>query len=280
MMTAYLERHTTAVIRNTAALIAFLMLSPVASARSFLGGSYDGYNGAAAGVQVGYPAAINLTATNVTPSNAYLNGMLVSTGTAETTAIVYWGPTDGGTNKESWTNISNFGVCAENVTLSTNVGVNPNATYFYRFYGSNSVGEGWAGSSASMMTPGVPVLTTGSGAAPVSLAAARLNGELTAGGTSAVTVYSGTDSNIWTRTNSLGTLSLGAFNLTVTNLLPGTVYYYRCYGTNTYGEGWSTVARFTTTVSFAVFFGGPYDGYGQYAESIRMGSPGTIFILL
>lgn len=275
-MMAFLEKRKEAGVRDAAVLVAFLLLCSSASARSFGGGGYDGYDGAGAAAQVGYPAAINLAATNVTPANACLNGMLVSTGTAATIAIAFWGPTDGGTNKGNWTNTANFDVCAENVTLSTNVGVNPNTTYYYRFYASNTVGEGWAGSSASILTPGPPVLTTGIGAAPVSITTARLNGELMAGGTAAVTICYGTDSNNWTRTNTLGTLSLGAFNLTVTNLQPGTVYYYRVYGTNAYGESWSAVDGFTTTVAFAMFYGGNYDGYDRMETRGSLGAPSVV----
>ena len=230
------------------------------------GGGYDGYDRSSAPSAIGYPQANNAGgATNITASSAWLNGMLVATGSAETVVYVYWGTTNGGTNKASWEAWTNFGVCIEEQALTTNVSVNPNTPYYYRFYATNAVGdEGWASVSASFLSAGPPILNTGVSAAPLSFATATLNGNLTAGVSATVSVFWGQNTNAWIGTNSLGTRSQGAFQTPVSGLSPGTLYYYRCYGTNVYGEGWSDILAFTTrVVSVARVYGGNYDGYDR-----------------
>lgn len=251
-------------------------------AQSYLGGSYDGYGNYRMSAQVGYPAVINLAATNIMTSGAFLNGMLLSTGTADTAVYAYWGMTDGGTNKGSWSNEVNFGGCSEYQTLTTYVALNTNTAYYYRFSATNVAGnEAWADSSASFTTPGPPVVSTGIGAAPVGFSTAGLNGNLVLGGTANVTIYWGANSNAWANTNNVGSLSQGsAVNVAVSGLTPASVYYYRCYGTNSYGEGWSGVTTFSTTVSLGMFYGGSYDGHDQYGVGCFVNSPaGTVFTI-
>jgi len=59
----------------------------------------------------------------------------------------------------------------------------------------------------------------------------------------------GTNALTWANTNYLGTVSTGLVdNAMLSNLLPGTTYHYRFYGTNslTTNHGWSGDASFTT----------------------------------
>ena len=119
------------------------------------GGGYDGYDRMAVPVSIGYPVVNNANgATNVTTNSACLNGMLQATGSAPATVYVYWGTTDGVTNKGNWANTNTFGDGIEGQLFTTNVSVNPNVTYAYRFYATNTAGEdGWASASASFLTP-------------------------------------------------------------------------------------------------------------------------------
>jgi len=248
----------------------------------FGGGGYDGYDLDSARPAIGYPQVSNAGgATNVLATSAWLNGMLLSTGTAESVVYVYWGTSNGVTNKGNWGAWTNFGAGVEWQALTTNVSVNPNTTYYYRFYATNAAGdEGWASDSAVFLTPGTPVLNTGVGAAPVSFATATLNGNLTAGGSATVSVFWGQNTNAWSGTNSLGTRTLGVFGTAVSGLSPVTLYYYRCYGTNASGEGWSDIAAFTTRVlSVARAYGGSYDGYDRFTAQTPMVGvvAGTIF---
>jgi hypothetical protein len=266
--------------RSALAILLFLLLSCPLLAQSYRGGRYDGVDRYAAPCRMGHPVVINLAATNVIPSSVFLNGMLLSTGTADTAVYAYWGTTDGGTNQGSWSNAVDFGVCPECQTLTTNVSVNANTTYFYRFYATNAAGDdAWAVASASLTPPGPPVVGTGMGAMPVGFSSAGLNANLVLGGTATVTIYWGATTNSWANTNSVGSLSQGrAAHVAVSGLTPASVYYYRGYGTNTYGEGWSGVTSFTTTVSLAVSCGGPYDGYDSHRKGCSVSRlAGTVF---
>jgi hypothetical protein len=46
----------------------------------------------------------------------------------------------------------------------------------------------------------------------------------------------------WTHTNTLGTAVIGALTTDVSGLATNTLYYYRYYATNQYGEAWATPA--------------------------------------
>lgn len=216
----------------------------------YRGGGYDGYDrnlaqGAMGCVQVNNAGG----ATNITASSAWLNGMLLATGSAQTVVYVYWGTTDGETNKGSWGARTNFGFCIEGQALTTQVSANSNTLYYYRFYATNAVGEEcWASASASFLTFAPPVLNNGPGASPVGYDTATLNGNLTDCQGADVTIYWGQNSIAWANTNSLGSQPPGPFRVLISGLSPGSGYYYRCYGTNSYGEDWSDIAAFTTRV--------------------------------
>ncbi len=144
--------------------------------------------------------------------------------------------------------------------------------YYYSFYASNAVGEHW--SATTVKTLGPPVLDAGLCAAPVSRTGARLNGALTNGTSADIKIYFGQNTNNWASTNSLGTRVEGTFYVNVSGLTAGSVYYYRCYGTNTYGECWADTIAFTTQVDCAgVFLGGSYDGYDEQFDTLKLGAP-------
>jgi len=232
----------------------------------YVGGSADGYDDVDAAPRIDYPYVQNANgATNITDQSAWMNGILVSTGMTATTVHVYWDTEDDDTNKTTWAYYTNFGVRAEGEALTTNVtGLNPNTTYYYRFYATNENGEFWAEPAASFTTFSQPSVNNGWGAGPISFTTAGLSGNLTGGISADVYIYWGTD-NVgeegWAKTNNLGTLSEGAFHSAISGLSEGGVYYYRCYATNDYGEDWSDVVTVTTLVSFAVWDGGDADGY-------------------
>lgn len=271
--------------RGWVLLAACLLAGPgLAGAAWYGGGSYDGYDRSSTRAAIDYPQVNNARgATNVMATSAWLNGMLLYAGSAPASVYVYWGQTDGGTNRAGWTNELAFGTCTEGQMLTTNLtGLAESATYFYRFCATNTAGEeGWADTSASFSTPSAPAVNTGIGAAPVSYANVTLNGNLTAGVTAAVLVYWGTSTNAWSGTNNLGTRSQGAFVTPVTGLSQGTVYFYRCYCSNGYGDGWSAVASFTTATFTAHFYGGAYDGYDSVsmATALPFVARGSTFLM-
>jgi len=92
----------------------------------------------------GFPFIIDIPATNIQYNQADLCGNLTSTGDTPTYVTLYWGTTDGGTDKESWENTNSFGLRAPGL-LSTNItGLNDATTYYYRYYASNGLGDHWA----------------------------------------------------------------------------------------------------------------------------------------
>jgi hypothetical protein len=95
-------------------------------------------------------------------TTATLNGTVL-TGNPNPQAWIYWGTTDGGTDKGAWNRTTlDRGVQAG--SFSGNVsGLEANRTYYYRCYVSNACGEAWAPASASFTTlaPGVSISDAG-----------------------------------------------------------------------------------------------------------------------
>ena len=182
---------------------------------------------------------------------ATLNGTLARTGTSSSIVSVFWGPTDGGTNKTAWTNEIDFGGQVEGTALSTNLaGLTPGSAYFYRFYGSNTVAERWAVNTTNFSTPAsLPIVSNAvSGATGISLTAATLNGSLISTGTAPtmVSVFWGptdgsTNMTAWANTNAFaGYVGAGSFATNVTFGVSNSYYYYTFYATNAGGEVWAT----------------------------------------
>ena len=69
-----------------------------------------------------------------------LNGRLLMTNQSPTAVYIYWGETDGGTNKGSWSNVESLGTRSGVGTIFT-VGITNltiNTKYYYRAYGTNA----------------------------------------------------------------------------------------------------------------------------------------------
>ena len=198
------------------------------------------------------PTVDNSTgASSVAYFSATLNGTLVKTGTAVSSVSVFWGPTDGGTNKAAWTNTIDFGVQTAGTMFSTNLaGLDPGRSYFYRFYGSNSAAERWATISTNFTTPApLPAISNAAvGATGISLTSATLNGSLVSTGTAPtmVSVFWGpTDGSTnmagWAKTNAFaGYVGVGSFSTNVSLSVSNAYYYYTFYATNAGGETWAT----------------------------------------
>ncbi len=149
----------------------------------FKGGTHDGFSVVRVASIPGHPQIQNaLGATNVTPSSAWLNGMLLHAGgTAQAEVTVYWGISDGGTDPMEWDTPLSLGLVDPFDPLSVQIVIEPGKSYFYRFFASNTLGEtGWAMASATFESPSPAAVSTGAGAA-VGIVAADLNGELTDG---------------------------------------------------------------------------------------------------
>jgi hypothetical protein len=81
-------------------------------------------------------------ASAVLTRTATLNGQ-VTAGWPWPSVSVFWGGTDGGTDKAAWSNEVVVGVTNGAFAVSL-TGLAPDATYYYRCYASNAVGASWA----------------------------------------------------------------------------------------------------------------------------------------
>jgi hypothetical protein len=196
--------------------------------------------------------------------------------------LVYWGKTDGGTNRGAWTDSYEFGAVAEFAPLTHQMAADSGSLYYYRFCATNAAGEeGWAPGSAVFHSFEAPAVSTSEGAG-VSITSAVLNGALT-GGVEAETWldWGGTAAGVEpvaTNVVDLGMRTeegtLGApnpFKVMLDTLSPATTYAYRLRAMNEYGAAASPWVWFTTRPGNYVkvwdpasFSGGWFDGYDRH----------------
>jgi hypothetical protein len=107
------------------------------------------------------PFITTSSATNITPTNAVCRGQLYFPQfDSNTTVIVYYGFTDGGSNTLAWQNSTNIGIFPAGILNATVAGLQPNTNYYFRFYATNAFGISWSASSSSLVTPPPPPFTT------------------------------------------------------------------------------------------------------------------------
>ena len=83
--------------------------------------------------------------------HAVLRGNMLATNGGPTTAIIYWGTTDGGSNAASWANTNVVGVTGLGTFSHTAYGLEFSTSYYFRCFASNSFGTSWATSSISFV---------------------------------------------------------------------------------------------------------------------------------
>jgi hypothetical protein len=199
----------------------------------------------------GAPVILNAAVSNITYGAAFFNGSVLSTGAAPVTAVsVYWGTADGGTNASLWANTNALAGSLWNQgdVVTANIGgLSPNTTYFYTFAANNASGTMFATPSTSFLSVGAPSVVN-AGVVSNNVTLAMLKGQVTSGNpTPAVYVCWGTtdagtsSTSAWQNVTSGGTQA-GVFAVIATNLTTIGPYYYRCYATNTGGEGWAPTA--------------------------------------
>jgi len=104
-------------------------------------------------VQCDVPVIANASATSVLPRSAVLGGNLLATGAAPATVSVYWGGADGGDQPTAWGAKHTFPGDTLAGPVSTNItGLAEGATYYYRFYATNSHGAVWADATSAFLT--------------------------------------------------------------------------------------------------------------------------------
>lgn len=103
-------------------------------------------------IESGLPIVGNNSASNIAKISVDLTGTLFSTGAAPTEVCVFWGTSDGGTDRDAWAHTNSFDTVGEG-NLSTNVtGLSHGTQYYYRFYATNSYGEAWSEPTANFET--------------------------------------------------------------------------------------------------------------------------------
>ena len=198
----------------------------------------------------------NAPATSIQTRAATVGGMVSSTGGDTPELVVYYGPSDGGTNALAWTQKIFVGSSTGSFAQTIG-GLVPNSTYYYTVAAINSAGTAWAAPSMSFTTTTASLATlTNLPAANVSTDSALMSGQVLATGNDApgVTLFYGTSNGgnnpaAWQGSTAVGT-QMGRFAQVLTGLSPNTTYYYTAQGVNAAGAAWGTpVQSFTTPLT-------------------------------
>jgi hypothetical protein len=219
-----------------------------------LTGSFNNYS-AVQTVASALPQVSNVGSQNLKDISADVVGNLITNGTSAATVYLYWATNDCMTNASAWTaggNVRNLGVQANGaIFTNTLTGLASNTTYYWNYSASNSAGTAWSATTGSpwFKTYGPPAVNNGGGATTnIGPYAAALHGMLTNGVSASATIYCGSDTNNWTYTNVIGTVTeaQGIFSTNQTGLARNTTYYYSVLVSNLYGTAQSPVTNFTT----------------------------------
>jgi hypothetical protein len=198
-------------------------------------------------VGAGPPA---LTVENTDPQNieirsATLTGQILTEGGENPAVWIYWGPNDVGMNQTDWEHVESLESQSE--TFSTDIsGLDPNTTYYYRCFAADSDSYDWADSSAEFTTlPGSPSVEN-INVSKTSHGHIMLTGQVTYVGEEIpnVIIYWGENDGAvvaeeWDHYEELGPQS-GQFSTTISGLISGHVYYFRCYAFNSFGGAWAS----------------------------------------
>ncbi|WOO40238.1 DUF6288 domain-containing protein [Rubellicoccus peritrichatus] len=201
------------------------------------------------------PMVDNDPATNISYTNATLNGEIVLTGGEAPVVTLYYGESDGGMLVGGWSySISVDNGNPQSGEFSQMVsGLEPGKSYVFRARAVNSAGEDWSNYAQgfSMLAPTTPTVTN-LPATEVGSSSVTLNGEVTDTGgiPPEVWIFYGTDPNNLDTSVHVdgGNPQSGTFAETISGLLPATRYYYRAYAVNSVGGTWADATGHFDTV--------------------------------
>jgi len=211
-------------------------------------------------VSANYAAGINgsraiyvRSATDITTDSAKINGYLTVNGADVT---VFYGDYDGGTDASFWGFYANLGTLNAGPFSAEISDLWDGIQYFCRVQAVKDGVTNWSDSVVTFTVATPPVIENGD-AKTITTVYARLNGNLvsTNYGATQVKVYVGTadgadDPAGWEKVYNLGICSAGAVEARVSNLQPGTTYYYRFYAENPAGGTWATSSSSFTTAPY------------------------------
>lgn len=198
----------------------------------------------------GSPTVHTLPATDVTTTTARLNGDITSTGSS-TTVWFEWG-TDPNLSTYNTTTSQSVGSSASTQAVSMDLtGLVTGTTYHFRVAASNA--SGTSRGAILSFTPGVKPAVDTLSATSVTDNSAVLNGTVIPNGLPATAWFEwGRDSNLATysatASQSVGSGTVGqTVSATLTDLLPGTHYYFRVAASNSAGTQRGAILGFITT---------------------------------
>jgi hypothetical protein len=192
-------------------------------------------------------------ATNLSPGIAQLRGTLTN-GPAD--VRLYWGTTDGGTNKGNWANTNLLASTGSGAFSSNASNLLYGLAYHYRGYASNQYGTAWAPATTNFTTLRPASSLANSAATGITTNAAALNATL--GCTGAVynvvafwnTIDGGTNAALWANSAYVGSRTnvvSSSLSVSATGLAPNTPYFFTFRATNSLDTLWATnVQSFTT----------------------------------
>lgn len=237
------------------------------------------------------PSVENLPATDVFADQAILRARMTDTGGDDSVDIRFaWGLSDGGTNATAWDTLCVSGTATTNEFFAELNGLSAGTAYYYRALGINRAGTNWATSTASFSTTPVTLPAIYRlWATDISLAGAKLNGELANTGGEAPEVHivwgnenSGTNAAVWDHDVNLGVRGEDEFYTYISGLMANTTYYFAAYASNSAGRVWKAAEQFTTpgtdliiTEFMADNSTVLADGYGAYSDWIEIHNPAS-----
>jgi len=218
-------------------------------------------------------------ASNVTANAALLTGNAASTGAAPTQVYVCVNTnSDAGTSSTGdWDIVEYVGTVPPAIQSITIDGLTPSTIYYFRFYAFNIHGGVWSESATSFTTlPPEPIVNNADGASNVTAVSAMLTGYMVSTGNAPSQAFilwgeENKETNRWTWEHEIrfDDCSVGLFTTNVT-IASNTLYFYRCYATNVYADGWASSSE---------RFGFPYPGSVPFKETFETNPPGMAGLL-
>lgn len=236
-------------------------------------------------LEITAPTLTQDAASNIGPTTVTLSGDITDDGNETPFVLVYFGLTDEGTTAANWDEVYNVTQDSSGAFSIDIVGLPADTEHFFRFYAENSIGGTWGSVTLDFTTSptGKPTVVN-LPATEIGAHQARIHGEVTDVGSEnpTVTVYWGTDDGgaipaNWDNAASFG-VQTGEFDVLLTTLEVATIYYYRAYATNAFGNDWANSSQSFSTLLVEPISPDPNDkidgfAWGTYDNAYEIETP-------